>query len=463
MTVMTKKKIVILIPYPAQGHVTPMLKLSSVLSNLGFRPVVITPEFIHRRISPRINPKDHGILCLPISDGLDEQTPRDFFAIERAMEEHMPLILEQLLLNMIEEGGGGGGIACMVVDLLASWAVDVARRCGVPVAGFWPAMHATYRLISAIPDLIRTGVISENGSPQNQSTPLCLSSNEPILTANDLPWLIGSPKAINSRFKFWVRTLQRSKSLRWLLTNTFPDEYQSKAQQSIVFTNHDPQQVLEIGPLIMQAASISSASFWEEDMSCLDWLDKQNVGSVVYVSFGSWVSPIGEEKIKSLALALEASKRPFIWVLGHTWCRGMPDGYIERVEVQGRIVPWAPQMEVLRHQAVGCYLTHCGWNSTMEAIQCKKPLLCYPIAGDQLLNCAYIVNVWKIGVKIEEFGVEEVEDAIRKIVEDEQVSMRIERVNEKLFGKEGRSKAMANLWTFIQDFDKQSKSLVVLN
>ncbi|KAL0307055.1 UNVERIFIED_CONTAM: UDP-glycosyltransferase 82A1 [Sesamum radiatum] len=174
----------------------------------------------------------------------------------------------------------------------------------------------------------------------------------------------------------------------------------------------------------------------------------------MYVSFGSWVSPIGEAKVKTLALSLQALRRPFIWVLGTTWRRGLPDGYVKSVADHGRIVSWAPQLEVLQHPSVGCYLTHCGWNSTMEAIQCKKPLLCYPIAGDQFLNCAYIVSTWKIGVKIEGFGMEEVEDSIIKVAKDEQVSWRIETLHENLYGKEGTSKAMSNLSTFIQDLSK---------
>ncbi|KAL7086601.1 hypothetical protein ACP275_13G010800 [Erythranthe tilingii] len=438
-----KKKIIILIPYPAQGHVTPMLKLASLLSNLGFRPVVVTPEFIHRRISPQINPAGDGILCVPISDGLDPAEPRDFFSIQRAMDETMPSNLEDIVRGMFD---GGGGVACLVVDLLASWAVGVARRCGVEAVGFWPAMHATYRLVAAIPDLIRTGVISENGCPINPKSRICLSPNEPTLAANELPWLIGSSSARVSRFKFWTRTLERAKTLRYLLTNTFPNEIDSKTQEPNMFP-----QVLEIGPLIMQANTISTASFWEEDKSCVDWLDEQEAGSVLYVSFGSWVSPIGEGKVESLALTLEALGRPFVWVLGHAWRRGLPYGYADRVAAHGRIVPWAPQVEVLMHPAVGCYLTHCGWNSTVEAVQCRKPMLCYPIAGDQFLNCAYIVDAWRIGVKIEGFGVEEVENGIREVVEDEKMRWRIERLNERLFGKEGSSKAMANLSLFMED------------
>ncbi|PIN17458.1 UDP-glucuronosyl and UDP-glucosyl transferase [Handroanthus impetiginosus] len=446
MPMMMKKKTIILIPYPAQGHVTPMLKLASLLSNLNFQPVVITPEFIHSRISRQISPED-GILCFSIPDGLAEDTKRDFFAIEWAMEEYMPKVLEEVVLKMIEEDGGG--VVGLVADLLASWAVEVARRCGVPAAGFWPAMHATYRLIAAIPELIQAGVISENGFPRNLSAPICFSPNEPILTsANDLPWLIGSSTARIKRFKFWIRTLERSKALRWILTNTFQNEYESKMT---ICSCPNPEKVFEIGPLIMQAATISTSSFWEEDMSCLGWLDEQNVGSVLYISFGSWVSPIGEDKVRALALTLEALGRPFIWVLGPTWRRGLPNGYAERVATHGRIVSWAPQVEVLGHPTIGCYLTHCGWNSTIEAIQCKKTMLCYPIAGDQFVNCAYIVDAWKIGVKIEGFGIEEVEDGVRRVMEDEEVNSRIEKLNEKLFGKEISSKAMTSLSTFIQE------------
>lgn len=155
---MIDKKKIILIPYPAQGHVTPMLKLATVLADHGcFQPVVLTPDFIHRRISPQIHPRD-GVLCLPLPDGLDDGAPPDFFAVERAMEETMPPALEELLQEM------AGGVACVVADLLASWAVEVALRCGVAAAGFWPAMHSTYRLVAAIPRLVRTGVISENGT-----------------------------------------------------------------------------------------------------------------------------------------------------------------------------------------------------------------------------------------------------------------------------------------------------------
>ena len=153
-----KKPMILLVPYPAQGHVTPLLKLGSCLVSRGFMPVMITPEFIHRKIAPKVDAKD-GVLFMSIPDGLDEDVPRDFFAIEKSMENTMPAYLERLIRKLDEDGRVVG----MVVDLLASWAMKVAERCGISAAGFWPAMLATYGLISAIPELIGAGLISETG------------------------------------------------------------------------------------------------------------------------------------------------------------------------------------------------------------------------------------------------------------------------------------------------------------
>lgn len=164
-----KKNIIIMVPYPAQGHVTPMVQLATALVHRGFHPVVVTPEFIHRKINPQDeNPDDISFLSIP--DGLDEDgAPRDFFAIEKAMESDMAIHLERLICKIHEdededeEDGGGNVVVCVVVDLLCSYAIEVAKRCGVPVAGFWAVMLAAYRLIAAIPYMLHTGLVSEIG------------------------------------------------------------------------------------------------------------------------------------------------------------------------------------------------------------------------------------------------------------------------------------------------------------
>ncbi|KAL3568860.1 hypothetical protein D5086_028750 [Populus alba] len=406
---------IILVPYPAQGHVTPLLRLASAFLDHGFEPVMVTPEFIHRRIISNIDPKSN-ISCISIPDGLEMDMPRDFFANEKAMEITMPRHLEGLVQKFNEDGEV---VACMIVDLLASWAIEVGHLCGVPVAGFWPAMLATYQLIAAIPDMVRTGLISETGSPQHLG-PLCFLPNQPLLSTEDLPWLIGAPASRKARFEFWTRTLDRSRKLSWLLVNSFPEECvdNDKPQNSALLENSMDQ------PLIFQVGALSkhplvkNPSFWEEDMSCLQWLDKQKPSSVLYISFGSWVSPIGEGKVKKLALTLEAMGQPFIWVLGPTWQAGLPFGYIERVSKQGKVVSWAPQLK--------------------------------------FVNCAYITEKWKIGVKINGFGEKEMEQGLRRVMEDHTMNDKLTRLHEITMGEEASVVMMSNLTTFVNDFKEQT-------
>ncbi|KAJ8440031.1 hypothetical protein Cgig2_020519 [Carnegiea gigantea] len=440
------KKIVIMVPYPAQGHVTPMLKLASHMSTLGsFQPLIVLPEFIHRRLISKMNLTRAGIQCVAIPDGLDEGKPCDFFTIETAMEDCMPAHLSRLI-KKLQDDDDQEEVGCLIVDVLASWAMEVGRECGVEVAGFWTAMVAAYSLISSFPELIQRGLVSDAGLPQHEGK-MTFHPDQPTVNIEDLPWLIGTEAAKKARFKFWVRTIQRSRSLKWILANSFPNESQREESR-----NCGPI-ICPVGPLRSDGLN-ESPTFWEEDRSCLGWLDRQKPNSVVYISFGSWVSPMDEAKVRSLALTLEGLRRPFIWVLGPAWRDGLPNGYPERVENFGKIVGWAPQVDVLQHEAVGCYLTHCGWNSTMEAVQCKKNLLCFPVAGDQSLNCEYIVNVWKIGVKINGFSIKDVGDGIKRVMEDTKMKTRIERLNERIMGEEATLKVKQNMLHFMNDLKR---------
>lgn len=274
-----------------------------------------------------------------------------------------------------------------------------------------------------------------------------------MLCTEDLPWLIGTPASRKSRFRFWIRTLNRSKTLRWILINSFPEESSFPSENYSEDNCQEDALLFPIEPLFKPILN-KTPSFWEEDRSCLKWLDTQNPGSVVYVSFGSWVGPIGEQKVNSLAHGLEYSKSPFLWVLGPTCHEGLPVGYLERISKQGKVVSWAPQMGVLQHKAVGSFLTHCGWNSTVEAIKCKKKLLCYPIAGDQFVNCTYIVKVWKIGIRIHKFGYKEIEEGVKRVMEDDEMNLRLTELNKRVMGVDATSRAMGNLTAFIEDLMK---------
>lgn len=269
-----------------------------------------------------------------------------------------------------------------------------------------------------------------------------------------MPWLIGTQAAKKARFKFWARTMDRSRSLKWLLVNSFPYE----SQKLRVSNSDNSPTTFQVGPLSGNGLN-ESPTFWDEDGSCLEWLEQQKPNSVIYISFGSWVSPIGEAKVRRLALALEELGRPFIWVLGPAWRDGLPKGYIERVLKQGKVVAWAPQVEILQHKAIGCYITHCGWNSTIEAIQYKKCLLCFPVAGDQSLNCEYIVNVWEIGVKLRGFNIKDISNGVKRVIEDREMKKKIEMLHMKVFGKQAIFKVEENMLRFINDVKRSDNAL----
>ena len=296
------------------------------------------------------------------------------------------------------------------------------------------------------------------GLPQHEGK-FSLEPELPVISTEDLPWLVGTDAARKARFKFWKRTLERSSALKWLLVNSFPDESKLELANNKKFTAC--RRVLPIGPICncRNDELRKSVSFWEEDMSCLKWLEKQKAKSVVYISFGSWVSPIGEAKLKNLALALEASGRPFIWVLRSTWRHGLPLGFMERVVKQGRgmMVSWAPQNQILQHNSVACYITHCGWNSILEALQFQKKLLCYPVAGDQSVNCAYVVQVWRVGLKLNGLEPKDVEEGLVRVIQDKEMDTRLRILNQRIMGTNNKTGALM-LKTFLQDLKKASST-----
>ncbi|XP_027368632.1 UDP-glycosyltransferase 82A1 [Abrus precatorius] len=450
-----KKAKIILVPYPAQGHVSPMQKLAWAFLSHGFEPVIVLPQCIHGQILLNADYSDHGIKWVALPDGQAQEgdTGPDFFAIESAMENTMPTHLQHLLRKLAKDGD----VACLVVDLLASWAIEVAHTCAIPVAGFWPAMLASYLLIASIPHMLFRGLISDTGVPQYEGK-IHFEPELPVISTEDLPWLIGTDAARKARFKFWKRTMERSSNLKWVLVNSFPDEMANKCGSQ----GCGPH-VLPIGPICMHQLT-KTISFWEEDLSCMKWLENQKPDSVVYISFGSWVSPIGDAKLRNLALALEASARPFIWVLRSTWLQGLPVGFLERVVKQGigRVVSWAPQTQILQHQSVACYLTHCGWNSILEALQFQKKLLCYPVAGDQFVNCAYVVKVWRVGLKLNGLGHKDVEEGVLKVMEDEEMSSRLNKLYQRIMGMQGDNIKGAFVFkTFLEDLKNPSSTTII--
>uniref|UniRef100_J3MZ95 Uncharacterized protein n=2 Tax=Oryza brachyantha TaxID=4533 RepID=J3MZ95_ORYBR len=156
------------------------------------------------------------------------------------------------------------------------------------------------------------------------------------------------------------------------------------------------------------------------------WLDARPASSVVYVSFGSLATP-GAAQMAELADGLRDSGRLFLWVVRSSETHKMPEDFAGKVAAEagrGLIVTWSPQLEVLAHPAVGCFVTHCGWNSTVEALSAGVPMVAVPQWSDQPTNAKYVEDVWRVGVRgwPDGEGVmrkEEVERCVREVMEGE--------------------------------------------
>ncbi|CAB4320860.1 unnamed protein product [Prunus armeniaca] len=144
-----------------------------------------------------------------------------------------------------------------------------------------------------------------------------------------------------------------------------------------------------------------------DEHECLKWLDSKKPNSVVYVCFGS-VAKFNNSQLKEIAIGLEASGVDFVWVVRkgkdeddvskEDW---LPEGFEERMEGKGLIIRgWAPQVLILDHGAVGGFVTHCGWNSTLEGIAAGLPMVTWPVSAEQFYNEKLVTQVLKIGVGV---------------------------------------------------------------
>ncbi|PWA69673.1 UDP-glucuronosyl/UDP-glucosyltransferase [Artemisia annua] len=192
-------------------------------------------------------------------------------------------------------------------------------------------------------------------------------------------------------------------------------------------------------------------SNYSEDQ-VFQWLESKPIGSVIYISFGSEVGPTIDE-YKELAKALEESDQAFIWVIqpgsGKTGIPRSflgatntdteeeeegyyPEGLDEKVGNRGLIITgWAPQLLILSHPSTGGFLSHCGWNSTVEAIGRGVPILGWPLRGDQFDNSKLVANHLKIGFKMSsaasedgrsgKFTKDDISAEIKRLMTDEEV------------------------------------------
>ncbi|XP_015075238.1 UDP-glycosyltransferase 74B1-like, partial [Solanum pennellii] len=141
------------------------------------------------------------------------------------------------------------------------------------------------------------------------------------------------------------------------------------------------------------------ASLWKPlSEECVNWLKTKPKKSVIYISFGSMVS-LAQKQIEEIAYALIGSNMDFLWVVRDIEKCKLPKGFIESTIGKGLIVSWCNQLETLANQAIGCFVTHCGWNSTLEGLSLGVPMVAMPQFSDQMTDAKFIDEIWEIGVR----------------------------------------------------------------
>lgn len=226
-----------------------------------------------------------------------------------------------------------------------------------------------------------------------------LSLDFPAMNPANFVWTsLGNMNLQKNIFQIVLRNKETVKLADWLLCNSTYD-LEPEAFKSA-------PQILPIGPLLASNRLGGFAgNLRPEDSTCLKWLDQQPPQSVIYIAFGSF-TVFDPTQFHELAMGLELSNRPFLWVVRSLMTDKVndsyPKGFLDRVATRGLVVGWAPQQRVLSHPSIACFLSHCGWNSTMEGVSSGVPFLCWPYFADQFLNQSYLCDIWRIGLRFDQ-------------------------------------------------------------
>ncbi|KAK7305819.1 hypothetical protein VNO77_43731 [Canavalia gladiata] len=414
----TKRRRLLLIPLPFQGHITPMLQLAHILHSKGFSITIIHTSFDFPNPS---NYPNFNFCCIQDGFSQTQSSASDLlnFIIELNINCAMPFkkCLEKLLSDSEKEEP----IACLISDALCYFTQPIANSLQLPRIVLRTGGVSSFVAFAAFPFLRQKGYIPIQESKLEEAL-----EELPPLRLKDLPMI--NTKEPEKYYELLCRFINETKASFGVIWNSF-EELESSALATLSQQFSIP--MFPIGPFHKYFPNSCSSSLISQDQSCISWLDKHKPNSVVYVSFGS-IAAITKTEFLEIAWGLANSKHPFLWVVrpglisGLEWLEPLPSGFMKNLEGRGHIVKWAPQQKVLAHPATGAFWTHNGWNSTMESICEGVPMICMPCFTDQLVNARYVSHVWKVGLQLDK-GVErwEIERTIRRLMEVNDEGMEI--------------------------------------
>ncbi|XVF50002.1 hypothetical protein PTKIN_Ptkin04bG0060700 [Pterospermum kingtungense] len=339
------------------------------------------------------------ISLVSLPDGLELEDDRtDSVKLNESVHRAMPGYLEDFILK-INKTNIDEQITCVVADTAVGWALELAKKPGIKSVAVWPAGGACLALALHVQQLIEAEIIDNDGNLLTDE-PISVSKDVPVWSSSEIVWRSTNPVWQKLVLGLYTVLPEYAKYYDWILCNSVY-ELDSAALQLV-------PNILPVGPLLESShLDTFTGNLWPEDSTCLEWLDKQTSGSVIYVAFGS-TTVANLQQLEELALGLELTGLPFLMVVRSNFMEGspakFPDGFINRVSERAKFVEWAPQEKVLAHPSVACFMSHCGWNSTMEGLSMGVPFLCWPYFTDQFCNKNYICDVWKTGLRLSQDG-----------------------------------------------------------
>ncbi|KAL9231715.1 hypothetical protein vseg_006906 [Gypsophila vaccaria] len=396
---------VLMISFPGQGHVNPLLRLGKRIASYGFLVTFVTYEDFGRSmraanesISGEPVPMGDGFIRFEfIDDGLRDDDPmrHEFDKYLTHMESVGRHWVRDTLTRMAQEARP---VSYLINNAFLSWVSDAAEEAGLPSAVLWPQSCACF-LIYYYFDHELIPFPTENTPEINVQIPTL-----PLLKWDEVPTFLHP----TTPYLFLRRAiLEQFKNITkpsCILMDTFYELEKDTVDFSMNLLGQTA--VRPIGPLFKKIVSGSSqvrADKHKADTDCLKWLDTQAEGSVVYISMGTVVH-LKQEQVDEIAAALEAAGVAFLWVdkppepnIGFT-PHTMPHGFLDRVGDKGKMITFSPQEQVLAHPAVACFVTHCGWNSSMEAITSGVPVIAFPQWGDQVTDAKFFCEVFGMGI-----------------------------------------------------------------
>ncbi|XP_077245750.1 7-deoxyloganetin glucosyltransferase-like [Tasmannia lanceolata] len=464
----------VLIPYPAQGHINPMMQLAKLLHSKGFYITFVHTEFNHSRML-----KSRGLDSLKglddfqfetIPDGLpppDHDGTQDIAALCDSTRKNCAVPFRNLVTKL-NNSLRIPHISCIIPDGVMSFALCVAEELDIMVLVFYTMSACGLMGYLNFHELKRRGYtpLKDESYLTNGylDTHIDWIPGMKNIRLRDVTSFVRTTDPNETIFNFNIEQAKNNLRARGLILNTF-DEIEHDVVEAIkcMFPRLYTMGPMSILCKDMAESGLNSiaSNLWKEDSECLDWLDRRDLASVVYVNFGS-ITVMTAEQLIEFAWGLANSKHPFLWIIRPDLLMGksaiLPEEFVSETKGRCLLASWCSQEKVLVHPSIGVFLTHCGWNSMLESICGGVSVLCWPFFAEQVTNCRYACTGWGIGMEINnDVKRGEVEGLIREFMEGEKGK---EMRNKALEWKEAAEKATQQGGSSYMNLDRLVKDII---